>query len=340
MTIDFRSGSRDRQGSARFRTDEAVSTKSKRQLVSATAQRWPSFRAAAFLASALVILFFPGAARAGNLEPETLKAWQEYVVRASVQMQEHVKPDRPFVSSDQDPDRAAKLRNGEILVSPAGQHVPKRVPSGLIHDWRGEAFVPNVKLHDVLTVVRDYGCYKEVYRPVVLDSRAIVTGESGDQFSMLLMNKSLISKTALDSDFRSSYFRVNEQRWYSVFEAIRIQEIASYGTPGQHTLPVDDGTGLIWRIYTITRFEERDGGVYIEVEAIVLSRDIPISLRWIIDPIVRRVARESLTTSLHQTQDAVSSAARCGNRDSASGRCSNGTTGDANHGASVLGSFR
>jgi hypothetical protein len=102
-------------------------------------------------------------------------------------------------------------------------------------------------MHDVLPVVRDYGFYKKVYQPVVVDSRAIATSKSQDQFSMLLMNKSLISKTALDSDFRSSFFRVNEQRWYSVSESTRIQEIARYGTDGQHTLPEDEGTGLIWR---------------------------------------------------------------------------------------------
>jgi hypothetical protein len=51
--------------------------------------------------------------------------------------------------------------------------------------------------------------------------------------------------------------------------------------------------------------EERDGGVYIELEAMVLSRDIPAALRWVVDPIVRRVSRSSLETSLQQTADAV-----------------------------------
>lgn len=50
---------------------------------------------------------------------------------------------------------------------------------------------------------------------------------------------------------------------------------------------------------------ERDGGVYIELEAIGLSRDIPASLRWIVVPIVRRVSRGPLSTSLQQTENAV-----------------------------------
>ena len=66
-----------------------------------------------------------------------------------------------------------------------------------------------------------------------------------------------------------------------------------------------EGKGLLWRVLSLSRFEERDGGVYIEFEAIALSRDIPASLHWMIEPIVRRVSRNSLITSLKQTGGAV-----------------------------------
>jgi hypothetical protein len=45
--------------------------------------------------------------------------------------------------------------------------------------------------------------------------------------------------------------------------------------------------------------------VYIEIEAIVLSRDIPGSLSWLVKPMIRRVAKASLTNTLQQTRDAV-----------------------------------
>jgi hypothetical protein len=287
----------------------------------------PSFNAslADLLAIALAILLFPVTAGAAHLKPETLQTWDEYVQAETAQMQGRLSSDARFLWADEAPDRGARLRNGEIVVSPAGPHIPRRVPSGLIHHWIGAAFVPNATLRDVLPVVRDYGRYKEIYHPAVIDSKAIATGESEDRFSMLLMNKSVISKTALDSDYRASWFRVNDQRWYGVSETMRIQEIAGYGTSGQRTLPEDEGTGLIWRIRGVTRFEERDGGVYIELEAMVLSRDIPAAVRLVVSPIVRRVSRESLLTSLRQTQDAVRSAAKLGDRDTAVGPCSNGT---------------
>ncbi len=292
-----------------------------RRILAATqGSAWLSLWTAVPGAGLLAIFLFPGTAGAAKLKPETRQAWEEYVVAADARMQEHLSSDHPFLLSDEDPDRAAKLRKGEILVSPAGPHIPKRVPSGLIHDWTGEAFISNATLHDVLPVVRNYGCYKKVYKPSVVDSRAIATGETEDQFFMLLMNKSVISKTALDSDFRSSYVRVNDQHWYSVSESVRIQEVAGYGTGEEHMLPADEGTGLIWRTYSIARFEERDGGVYMELEAMVLSRDIPLVLRDIVNPIVRRVSRDSLITSLHQTQEAVRSAAKVGDCYVASGR--------------------
>ena len=50
---------------------------------------------------------------------------------------------------------------------------------------------------------------------------------------------------------------------------------------------------------------ERDGGLYLEIEAIALSRDIPSGLGFLVEPIVRHRAREALMTTLRQTEDAV-----------------------------------
>ena len=50
---------------------------------------------------------------------------------------------------------------------------PKKVSGGLIHDWMGAVFVPNLKLDDILKVTRDYDHYKEFYRPSVVESKAI-----------------------------------------------------------------------------------------------------------------------------------------------------------------------
>jgi hypothetical protein len=198
-----------------------------------------------------------------------------------------------------------KLRNGEVVVTPASPYVPLKVQSGLIHDWTGAAFIPKATVHDVLPVLRDYDQYKDYYRPNVVYAKQIAISEWKDQFSMVLMNKSAIARTALDADYQTVYTKIDDHRWLSVTDATRLKEIAEFDTPSQHISPENHGTGLIWRLHSITRFEERDGGVYIEVEAIALSRDIPTVLRWVVEPIVRRVSRASLATSLQQTEAVV-----------------------------------
>ena len=245
-------------------------------------------------------------AAAADLKSETIQQWEDYVKAVDIRHADRL-AQGVFLLSDEVAGQTTNLRNGGVVVTPASQHVPLKVQFGLIHDWTGAAFIPNAKFDDVLPVLRDYDRYKDYYRPNVVYAKRIATSGSTDQFSMVLMNKSAIAKTALAADYQTVYTQIDGHRWYSVTDATRIQEIAEYDTPSQHILPENHGTGLIWRVHSITHFEERDGGVYIEVEAIALSRDIPTVLRWVVDPIVRRVSRASLATSLQQTEAAVRS---------------------------------
>jgi len=244
-------------------------------------------------------------AQAASLKPEAAKAWQDYVESANVGLRERANPPAAFLQIDATPAIAAKVHSGQIIVSPAAAHIPKKVPSGLIHDWIGTAFLAKTTINDVMAILRDYPKYTEVYTPHVLESKVISTGETVDRFSVVLINKSVLSKTALDCDYETTYVRVDGRRMYSITQARRIQEIADYGTARQHTLPEGEGSGLIWRLYSVSRFEEREDGLYIETEAMALSRDIPSALRLLVEPIVRRVSREALETALRQTANAA-----------------------------------
>ena len=250
----------------------------------------------------LIVVF---TAQATELKQETVQAWQEYVASASARMQGHLRPRGHFLKVDEDQGWISKVRSGEILVLQGASQGLTKVPSGLVHDWLGAAFIRGTTLNQVLPVVRDHDHYKEFYHPAVADSKTLSTDRLEDRFSMVLVNNSLLVGTALASDYKCRYVRVSDRRWYSISESTRIQEIEGTGTASQHTLREGEGKGLLWRLFSITRFEERDGGVYIELEAIALSRDIPISLRWMIEPIVRRVSKSSLITSLQQTEGAV-----------------------------------
>jgi len=257
------------------------------------------------LAAILILLPVHPSIGAATLTQETKAAWDAYLTEANAAMQARLQPGAHFLWLDDEPGRAEGIRTKGPYIAPVGPHIPKKVPSGLIHDWLGVGFIPNVKIGDILRILRDYDRYKEIYKPGVIDSISHGTDGAKDLFSMRLVNKSVVAKTALDTDCEASYFRVDDRHWYGISNTTHIQEVDKFGTPGQRTLPEDQGTGLIWRLSSITRLEERDGGVYAELEAIALSRDIPAAFRVFVTPIVRRVSRDSLATSLHQTKVAI-----------------------------------
>ena len=236
-----------------------------------------------------------------ELKPETLDAWTQYVANA-----------RPsncgshFLWIDEAPERAAKVRRGGIVVEPVGEN-PKRVPDGLIHDWIGAIFIPGADIHDVLAVVGNYDRYEDFYAPNVIDARLLAHSGAEYKFDMLLKHKALFVNAAIEGQYESKFVQLDAARWYSVAYTTQVQQIDRYGEPDAHRLPPDQGSGYLWRIYSIARFEQRDGGVYVEVEAIALSRDIPSSLHWLVDPVVRRLSKASVTMTLEQTRDAVRS---------------------------------
>jgi hypothetical protein len=55
------------------------------------------------------------------------------------------------------------------------------------------------------------------------------------------------------------------------------------------------------------RMQERDGGVYMECEAITLSRAVPFGLGGLIDPILQSFAEESLKKTITAKRLAVGS---------------------------------
>ena len=247
------------------------------------------------------------AVRAGGVElqPATAEAWQDYVRHAGEGMQARLDGSKPFLWVDDIPERAPRVRHGEVVVAPAAGAGTQAVPNGLIHDWIGAVFIPNITIESLLAVVHDYDRYKEIYKPVVTDSRLIDAGASEQEFSMIWQHHVMLVNAAMRGRYRAQDFSIGPHRLYSIVDATTLQQIEEYGHPGEHLLPPDTGGGFIWRARSISRYEERDGGVYLELEAIVLSRDIPSSLQWLVNPVVNHLSINSLTTTLRQTRQAV-----------------------------------
>ena len=225
-------------------------------------------------------------------------------------MQARLDGHRPFLWVDEVADRGSHLRRGEILVAPVSGRGTQTVPNGLIHDWIGAVFIPHTTVEGFLAVVNDYDRYNEFYRPAVADSKLLACTDQDHRYSMVLQRRVLFVNAAVEGQYQAHDFAVDARRGYSITATTRMQEIEDYGHTGQHLLPPGHGDGFIWRLHSIVRYQERDGGLYLEVEAIALTRDIPASLRWVVKPVVNRLSIDSLTTTLRETRDAVHSLAR------------------------------
>ena len=77
------------------------------------------------------------------------------------------------------------------------------------------------------------------------------------------------------------------------------------GKSDELELPAGTGQGFLWKLTTYWRFVERDGGTWVECEAISLTRDVPMGLGWIVEPIIRNLPRESLANTLFAMRKAI-----------------------------------
>ncbi len=254
----------------------------------------------------IAILFsLPPSLSATDLNQQTLRAWDEYIQGTESRMNQRLTGTTSFLWIDESLGRRERVHQGEILVEPANQNSPEMVPQGLIHDWLGAVFIPNATINSVFAMLNDYGRYDRFYNPAVSNAKLLDISGATRRFSLVLAEKAPFVNAAIASDYTSQTIQLDTKHWYTVTYSTRIQQIDNYGQAGEHELPPDKGAGYIWRLYSIERFEERDGGVYAELEAIALSRNIPFEIQWLVKPILQHLPRNSMVATLQKTREAV-----------------------------------
>ncbi len=239
-----------------------------------------------------------------QLKHQTTDAFEAYIREAEAKMAPSLGGSEPFLWSDLIPKRAKQVRKGEIVAQLWTGKDLVRVPDGLIHDWVGAAWIPGTTLQKTLSMVQDYDHHKDVYRPDVIDSK-LVSHQGNDYKIYLRLLKKKIITVVLDTDHDVHYSALGPTRWFLRSYTTRISEVENAGKPNEKVAPADTGYGFLWRLDSYWRFEERDSGVYVELRAISLTRDVPAGLGWIIEPIVRKLPRQSLINTLAATRKAL-----------------------------------
>jgi hypothetical protein len=136
--------------------------------------------------------------------------------------------------------------------------------------------------------------------------RSKILRHNGDDFTIAMrLYKKKVITTVLDTEHEVHYRFVDSTHAWSRSRTTRIQEVDDAGEKDERREPAGHDRGFLWRMNTYWRFEEKDGGTYVECQSISLTRDIPTGFGWLIGPYVSSVPRESLTFTLATTRSAV-----------------------------------
>lgn len=267
-------------------------------------------RRAAFLL-ALVGLLAPRTF-AAELKQKTVEAFEHYVRLAEQRMDKELGPGEAYLWIDSLPQPRRQrlydqLRSGQIVLQPLKTEQdedPISVPDGLIHHWVGVVFIPGATLPQAVAVLQDYDNHSKIYAPDIRRSKLI--RRDGNDFQIYIQfYKKAIFTVVLNAEFRVRFSPVDAERVSSRSYSTRIAELENPDRPEEREYPIGRGHGFLWRLNSYWRLEQKDGGVYAQLEYVALSRNVPTGLGWLVHPIVRRISRESLSRLLNATRGAT-----------------------------------
>jgi putative flippase GtrA len=227
------------------------------------ADRWV-FRGAT---PAVAILLFTATAASAGPRADTIEAWNRHVADTEARLE------RSATASRTD----APARE----IQPQGESIG--VPSGTISRWRGSVFIPGVRLDEVLDRLQHPGTPPP--QDDVVSSRVIARGHDSLRVFIRLVRHAIVTVT-YDTEHEMTFRRRTPAIATARSVATRIDEVGG------------GDRGFLWRLNSYWRYEQIDGGVRVELESLTLSRDVPSLVRPIASPIVSRIVRESMVSTL------------------------------------------
>jgi hypothetical protein len=247
----------------------------------------------------------PVSTNAEDLKPETIAAYKHYLQITEANVDAELAREDPYLWIDTVPasrraGEYAELRKGNLVIErletlDRGEIIP--VPGGLVHHWIGTVFIPGATLAQTLDFMEDYNHKQDYFRPDI--QRSKILRRDGDDFLVnLRFYKKKVITTVIDTDHQVHYHLVDSTHAWSRSHTTRIQEVENPGESTERLEPQGHDRGFLWSMDTYWRFQEKDGGTYVECQSLSLTRDIPTGLGWVVSPFVTSVPRESLTFTL------------------------------------------
>jgi hypothetical protein len=237
--------------------------------------------------------------------PASVSAFNSYIESLESRLAQQHRAQSGFLAPLASPEQNdMRLRKGELIFENLSPSSSANFPGAMLYHWRGTAFAAGAKAAEFERLMKDFNAYPLLFSPQVVQAR--VLKQQGDYFqaSMRVRQKHVIT-VVMDTAYDIAFARLDGQHGYSISRSTRISEIDSPGTDHERALSPAEEHGFLWRLYTYWSYEERDGGLYMQIESVSLTRSIPTGLGWAIGPFVESVPRESLEFTLRSTCNAL-----------------------------------
>jgi hypothetical protein len=237
--------------------------------------------------------------------PAALSAFNSYIGAVEARLERQHRSQAGFLAPQPAPAQAGqRLRQGDLIVERLTPATGTEFDGAMLHHWRGTAFAPGATAADFERLMKDFDAYPKHYSPQVLQAK--VLSRQGDrlQATMRVRQRHILT-VVMDTAFVIEFGRLDARHGYSISRSTQISEISSPGTASERALTSSEEHGFLWRLNTYWSYEERDGGLYMQIESVSLTRSIPTGLGWAIGPFVESVPRESLEFTLRSTCDAL-----------------------------------
>jgi hypothetical protein len=233
--------------------------------------------------------------------PAANRGFDEYTARVESQLAVQHRSGPTFLAGIAADGRIdARLRRGEVVVEHLIPQDPPDMPGAQLHHWRGTAFAPGATAADFENLLRDFEAYPQNFSPEVLDAR--VLGQDGDRVrvEMRVRQRHVITVT-METTYEVTFGKLDARHGFSTSRSSGISEIDGRG----RRVPPGEDHGFLWRLNSYWSYEERDDGLFLQIESVSLTRSAPAGLGWAVGPYVDSIPRESLEFTLRSACNAL-----------------------------------
>jgi hypothetical protein len=262
-------------------------------------QVWKLGKVVAATVALALVLTAPGLIQAAPTAEATAR-FDSYISGAEVRLAQEHGSTNEFLA----PVDAGRLRRGEFVIEGLTPATGAELKGALLHDWRGTAFAKGATVADFERVMKDFGAYPKRFSPQVLRAQILAQQGDHDQVTMRVRQHHILT-VVLDITYDATFARLDANHGYSISRSKRVAEITASGSTHERALAPNEDHGFLWRINTYWSYEERDGGLYIQIESISLTRSVPVGLGWAIEPFIQSIPRESLEFTLRSACNAL-----------------------------------